>query len=144
MKFDHEIKILKSILYKNSYPHNFVNKCIKEFWARVLTRKVVVRAVPKKDFMILLPYLSKLSLQIRTRTNLVMKNKLLHCNFRIAFQTKCKLINFLALKNKIPVFLHCGIVFKFKCGGFNATYYDNTKRQFQSQNVKRLRFKVRE
>ena len=31
MKFHHEINILKVILYKNSYPCDFVDKCIKEF-----------------------------------------------------------------------------------------------------------------
>ena len=71
------------------------------------------------------------SLQICTIINRVMKNELLHCNFGIVFQTKCKLINFFMFKNKIPVFLHSGIVCKFKCGGFNATYYDNTQHHFK-------------
>ena len=76
VKFHHEINILKGILYKNSYPRDFVDKCIKEFLDRVLTRKIVVSTVPKKDLMIVLPYLGKLSLQIRTRINRVMRNKL--------------------------------------------------------------------
>ena len=75
MEFRHEIKILKSIFY-NSHPRDFVDKCIKEFLGRVLTREVVVSTVPKNVFMIILPYLGKLSLQIRTRINRVMKNKL--------------------------------------------------------------------
>ena len=53
--------------------------------------------VPKKDFMIVLPYFAKHSLQISTRINRVRKNKLHHCNLRIVFQIKCKLINFLKL-----------------------------------------------
>ena len=90
VKFHHEI----GILYKNSYPRDFADKCLKEFLDRVLTRKVVVSTVPKKDLMIVLPYLGKLSLQIRSRINRAMRNKLPHCNLRIVFQTKCKLINF--------------------------------------------------
>ena len=31
VKLHHEIDILKSILYKISYPHDFAEKCIKEF-----------------------------------------------------------------------------------------------------------------
>ena len=121
-KFHHEINILKGILYKNSYPRDFVDKCIKEFLDRVLTRKVVVSTVPKKALMIVLPYLVKRSFQIHTRINRVMRNKLPHCNLRIVFQTKCKLINFFTFKDKIPVFLRSGIFNKFKCGGCNATY----------------------
>ena len=31
VKYHHEINILKSILYKNSYPRDFVDKCVKKF-----------------------------------------------------------------------------------------------------------------
>ena len=88
--------------------------------------------------MIVLPYLGKLSLQIRTRINRVMKNKLPHCNFRIVFQSKCKLINFFTFKDKIPIFLRSGIVYKFKCGGCNATYYGKTKRHFKVRMCEHL------
>ena len=81
VKLHHEINILKNILYKNSYPHDLVEKCIKKFVDKVLTQKVVLSTVPKKDLMIVLPYLGKISLQIHTRINRVMKNKLRHCNF---------------------------------------------------------------
>ena len=76
----------------------------KKFLDKVLTQNVVVSTVSKKDLMIVLPYLGKLSLQIRTRINRVMKNKLPHCNFRIVFQSKCKLINFFTFQDKIPIF----------------------------------------
>ena len=138
VKFHHEINILKGILYKNSYPRDFVYKRIKNFLDRVLTQKVVVSTVPKKDLMIVLPYLGKLSLQIRTRINRVMKNKLPHCNFRIVFQSKCKLINFFVLKDKIPIFLRSGIIYKFNCGGYNATYYSTTKRHFKVRMCENL------
>ena len=138
VKFHHEIDTLKGILYQNSYPRDFVDKCIKEFLDRVLTWKVVVSTVPKKDLMIVLPYSGKLSLQICTRNNRVMRNELPHCNLRIVFQTKCKLINFLTFKDKIPVFLSSGIVYKFKCGCCNATYYGKTKRHFKIRMCEHL------
>ena len=129
---------MKGILYKNSYTRDFVDKCIKNFLYKVLTQKVVVGTVPKKDLMIVLPYLGKLSLQIRTRINCAMKNKLPNCNFRIGFQSKCKLINFFTFKDKIPIFLRSGIVYKFKCGGCNATYYGKTKRYFKVRMCEHL------
>ena len=77
--------------------------------------------------MIVLSYLGKLLLQICTRTNRIMKNKLPHSNFRIEFPTKCKLISLFAFRDRILIFLRSGIVYKFKylC---NATYYGKTKR----------------
>ena len=85
VKIHHEINILKGILYKNSYPCGFVDKCVKEFSDRLLTWKVVLSKVPKKGLMIVRPYLGKILLQIRTRINCVIKNKLPHCNSRIRF-----------------------------------------------------------
>ena len=81
--------------------------------------------------MIVLTYLGKFSLQIRTRITRAVKNKPPHCNFRIVFQTKYKLINFFTFKDKFPVFLRSGILYEFKCGGCNATYYGKTKRHFK-------------
>ena len=70
--FHHEIDKLKSVLYKNSYLRNLVDKYIKEFLDKMLAPKPVVSTVSKKNFVIALPYLGKLSLQIRTRTNRIM------------------------------------------------------------------------
>ena len=53
--------ILKSILYKNSYPNDLVDKFMK-FLDRVLTPKIVASTVFKNDLMIRLSYLGKLSL----------------------------------------------------------------------------------
>ena len=47
------------------------------------------------------------------------------------FQTKCKLIHFFTIKDRIPVFLRSGFVYKFKWGGCNACYYDKTKHHFK-------------
>ena len=131
IKFHLEIDKLKSTLQNNSYPRDLVDKCIKEFLNKILPPKPVVRAVPKKNLVIALPYLSKLSLQIRTIINRIMKNKLPHCNIRFVFHTKCKISNFFTFQDKIPSFLHSGIVYKFECGSCNATYYDKSKRHFK-------------
>ena len=56
--------------------------------------------MPEKDLVIGLPYLGNLPLQIRTRINRIMKNKLPYCNIRFVFQTKCKISNFFTFKDK--------------------------------------------
>ena len=103
----------------------------KRILDRVLATKAVVSIAPKKDLMIVLPFLGKLSLQIRTRINCIMKNKLPYSNLGMTVQTKCKLINFLTYKDKISVFLQFGIVYKFKCGGCSAVCCGKTKRHFK-------------
>ena len=49
IKFHHGIDKLKSILYKNSYLHDLIDKCIKEFLEKILAPKSVVSTEPKKD-----------------------------------------------------------------------------------------------
>ena len=115
-----------------------VDKCIKEFLDKILAPKPVVSTVSKKNLVIDLPYLGKLSLQIHTRINRIMKNKLPYCNIRLVFQTKCKISNFFTFKDKISSFLQSGIVYKFQCGSCNATYYDKTKRHFKVRMCEQL------
>ena len=73
LKLYHEVNVLKGILYKNSYPRDFVDKCVKKFLDGVLAPEIVVSAMPKKGLMIVPPHLVKRSLQIRNRINHVMK-----------------------------------------------------------------------
>ena len=136
--FHHEIDKLKSILYKSSYPRDLIDKCIKEFLDKIQTPKPVVSTVPKNELIITLPYLGKLSLQIRTRINRIMKHKLLYCNVQFVFQTKCKISNFLTFKDKISSVLRSGIAYKFQCGSCNAIYYGKTKRHFKVRMCERL------
>ena len=123
IKFPHEVDKLKSILYKNHYPGNLIDKCIKYFLGKIQPPTTVASTVPKKDLVIALPYLDKLSLQKRsTRVNRIMKHKLSYCNIWFIFQTKSKISIFLHLKTE-TLFLRSDIIYKFQCGGCNAAYY---------------------
>lgn len=67
---------------------------------------------PKKDFVIAVPYLPKMFLQIRTRVNRIMQNKPRYYNIRFVFKIKCKisnlLKNYIHLKNSITRMVwHC-------------------------------------
>ena len=104
------------MLYKNSYPLDLIDKWFQEFLDKILTTKPIVSTVPKKDIIIALPYLGKLSLQICTRINHIKKNKLLYCNVQFVFQAACKISNFFTFKDKIPLVLLSGFVYKFQCG----------------------------
>ena len=91
-----------------------------------------------KDLMTVLPYLGKRSLQILTGINRVTKNKLPYCNLEIVFHKKCSFIDLFTYKDKIPVFLLSGIVYKFNRGGCNAIFYSKTKRHFKVRMFENL------
>ena len=65
--FHREIEILKSIFKHNNYPKNFVNQCVKKFLNKLFIKKDLNFMVPNTDLTFVLPYLGKLSLNLRTR-----------------------------------------------------------------------------
>ena len=120
---------------------HLVDKCIKKFFRQTLGLQALVSTATEKDLVIALPDLSILSLQICTRSNLIMKQKLLYCNVWFVFQTRCKISNFFVFKNRILSFIRSAIVYKFQCGGCNANYYDNkSKRNFKVEYVNTWEF----
>lgn len=52
-----------------SYACDLVDKYVKDVLKKNIGTKTVVSTVPKRDLVIALPYLDKLSLQIRKSTN---------------------------------------------------------------------------
>ena len=62
------------------------------------SKKPIESTVLVKGLVIVVPYLDKMSLQIRSRINRIMKNKLPYCILGFALQIKCKLVAFLYLK----------------------------------------------
>ena len=161
IKFHHKVDKWKSILSKNSYSRYLVDKCIKESLNKILAPKTTVSTVPTEDLVIALPYLSKLSLQIRKRINPIMKNNLPY-NLWLVFQIECKTSNFFSFKDRIPSFFHCivlireirvsentfsgifyavlcsGVVYYFQCGGYDATYYGKSKDHFKDRICEHL------
>ena len=50
--FHFEIDHLKTILIKNNYPLNFIDLCIKSFFNKLYTPKVMVPNVPKRHVFV--------------------------------------------------------------------------------------------
>ena len=50
------IETLKSILKRNSYPHNLVNRCIKKFLNKLFIQWDLHSMVPERELICILPY----------------------------------------------------------------------------------------
>ena len=49
------------------------------------------------------------------------------CNLKIVFRSPVRVKNFFTFKDKLPKMLISGLVYKYMCGDYNATYYGKTK-----------------
>ena len=129
--FHFEIDHLKTILIKNNYPLNFRDSCIKSFLNKLFTPNVVVPNVPKKNIFVKLLFLGSTSFTIWKKLQKLFSDKLTSCNLKIVFTSPVRVKSFFTFKDKLPKMLLSGLVYQYKCGGCNATYYGKTKRHFK-------------
>ena len=135
--------ILKLIIWrlslqKNNYLLNFIDSCIKSFFNKLYTPKVMVPNVPKINLFVKLPFLGTTSFQFWNKLQELFSDKSASCNLRIVFTSPVRVKTFFTIKDKLPKMLVSGLVYKYKCGGCNATCYRKTKHHFKVQIFKRL------
>ena len=127
-RFHSEVCYLKEILKKNAFPINLIDSCIKNFLNKRLTEKPVTLTAEKKDLVIVLPFLRKWSLDLRTRLKNSISKNLPFCKIRVIFKSSTRISNFFQFKDKMPYCLRSNVIYKFSCGRCNATYYGETCR----------------
>ena len=125
--FHFEIDHLKTILILNNSPSNFVDSCIKSFLDELYTSKLMVLIVPKRNVFVKFPYLGSTLLQTWKKLQKLFSDKLTSCNLKIIFTSPFGVESFFSFKDKLPKMLFSGLVYKYKFGGYNATYYEKTK-----------------
>ena len=91
----------------------------------------MVSNVPKKNVFIKLLSLGSSSFQIRKKLQKFFSDKLTSRNLKIVFTSPVRVKSFFTFKDKLPKMLLSGLVYQYKCGGCNATYYGKTKRHFK-------------
>ena len=127
-RFHLEVCHLKEILKKNTFPIKLVDSCIKSFLDKRLTEKPVTLTAEKKDLVIVLAFLGKVSLDLRTQLKNSISKTLPFCKIRVIFKSSTRISNFFQFKDKMPYCLRSNVVYKFSCGRCNATYYGETCR----------------
>ena len=100
-----EIVSLKDILKHNSYPKNFIDNCIKNFFDKLYVSKKVYQTAEKKSLLIVLPFLGRLSFETGNRLSSCIKSQLPFCSLKIAYQSK----------NGFQIYLNLKRVFRNTC-----------------------------
>ena len=119
---------MSEILKKNAVPVKLINSCIKNFLNKRLTEKPVTLTTEKKDLVIALPFLGKLSFDLRTR----LKNSSVKTFPFLKLQLFLNLQDVFPIcfqfNDKMPYCLRSNVVYKFSCGRCNATDEGETYR----------------
>ena len=131
LKFHHEVDKLKTILSKNAYLQKFVDKCIQKFYNNMYIQTPKVPYVPKKELIIILPYLGNMSQIVKTKLTKTMSKHMKFCKLRVIFQTNNRLKNYFRFKDIVPEALRSSLIYKFSCGSCTASYIGKTYRHFK-------------
>ena len=110
---------------------NFIDSCIKSLLNKLYTPKVVVPNVCKRNVFVKLLFLGSTSFQIPDKLQKLFSDKLTSFNLKIVFTSPVRIKSFFTFKDKLPKMLLSGLVYQYKCGGCNVTYYGKTKHHFK-------------
>ena len=108
----------------------FTDLFIKSFLNKLYTAKDIVQNVPKRNVFVKLPFLGSTSFEIQKKLHKLFTDKLTSCNLKIVFTLRY-LKSFFTFKDKLPKMLLSGLVYMYKCGVCNTTYYGKTKRLYK-------------
>ena len=81
-------------------------------------------------YLLVLPFLDPLSLEIRSRLQKCLKNYIPYCSLKVVYQPKSRTSNLFHFKDVVNTKLSSHIVYKFMCSCCSATYYGQTQRHF--------------
>ena len=125
-RFHKEVERIRSILAKNSYPLEFVDQCIAAFLNK--RYKAPIHTVKKRSQMIVLPYLGKLSLEIRSRLTKYVNKHVSNVKLLVIFRSQRRLKTLFRYKDSLPQQLQSYIVYRFTCGACKGSYVGKTDR----------------
>ena len=139
--FEREVGKIKELLEKNSFPSHFIQAGVEKFMTKLpLVGPSSSQAGDKgsgslKFFR--LPYRGKFSSVTQKKIGQICAEYCTDLKVKIVFDT-CKLSSFLSPKDKLPLLYKSNLVYKFSCGGCEATYIGETSKSYQIRAYEHL------
>lgn len=138
-----EFTIVKNLLEKNGFPLSILDRVIKKFWLKMYCRKPSIQGCSKFPVLICLPFTGVHCLDLRSKISRFVRNYYPQASVRFVFQTKRRIRNLFVYKDRLPLLLRSGVVYKFECSGCSATYIGKTKRHLKTRVYEHLGVSVR-
>ena len=129
----HEVERLKKIFKNNGYPIKFVDKCIYRFFNKIYEKRTPVHTVPKKEVMVVMPYLGMSSYHVQKKLNASFQKLLPMCKFKFVFKTACRMSSYFSYKDMFPKSLISGVIYKYTCANCNVSYIGCTCRYWEKR-----------
>ena len=118
---------------KNGYPARFVDRCIYNFFDKIFGTRTPVTTVPKKEFLIVLPFLGTASWNVKNALIRSFRDLLPFSQLKIVFKSSSRMSSWFSFKDKIPSSLMSGVIYKYTCAECNLCYIGSTKRYWEKR-----------
>ena len=128
-----EIENLKKIFSKNGYPSKLVDRCIFNFFNKQYEEKIAVDTVPKKEVVMILPFLGTTSWKTKNDLMRTFRKIIPFCNVKIVYKTTRRLSSCFTFKDKFPKSLMSGVIYRYTCAECNLSYVGCTKRFWEKR-----------
>ena len=122
-----EVNNLKKILRSNAYPSSTIDKLVRTFFIRMQNR-APIHTVPKRQFQIVLPFLGSISGKVQKNLKSLAKRYLPSSDIVVIFKSPSRLSSVFNFKDKLPLYLVSGVIYKYTCSACKCTYVGKTKR----------------
>ena len=124
--FHEEVDKLRKNFLRNQYPLSFIENCINGFLNSKFTQRN--ESPMKEEINITLPFLGRLSLEIRKKLRLLASSRLPNCKLCVVFKIRNRLRNHIRFKDVMPNELKSNVLYRCTCSGCNARYEGETSR----------------
>ena len=128
-----EVEKLKTIFRRNGYPSKFVDRCIFNFFNKVFEKRALLTTVPKKEFLVVMPYLGSTSCRMKNALTRSFRKLLPFSKLKFVFKSSSRLSSWFSFKDKIPSSLMSGVIYKYTCAECNLCYIGSTKRYWEKR-----------
>ena len=107
-----------------------MNHCIKKFLNKLFIKKYLNFMVLKRELTFVLPYLGKLSFDLRTSFRRTIEIDLPYCKLKIIFRSKRRLNTQFQFKDPLEKKIRYGIIYRHTCSNWKVTCYGKAFHHF--------------
>ena len=130
------IQDLRKLLLQNGYPQGINTYNVNDVLNRHKYKPdTPVATVPKKDVIILLPYLGLPNIQITKRLKSCVSNFYSFVNLNIIFQNTRRIKSFFPYKDRLNRSQRSKVIYKAGCWDCNDVYIGKTKRRLHENST---------
>ena len=135
--FDQECNKIKTLLLKNMYPSNLIDKEIKKYLNKRFTDNTIENRDNKIVCYYKLPFIGSYSINTKKKISELCKRFCKQTDIKVVF-SPFKICDLFSAKDSLPSALKSYVVYIFTCAGSQSCYVGETKRHLPTRMKEHL------